>query len=69
MINITVISNDNKFYEIRPTGTHPKTGDVVYFLQSEKGQGMGMSGQQLFDMIDKYFKENFLKRVFNDVLV
>lgn len=31
----------------------------TYFLQYESGEGMGLSDQNLFDMINAYYKANF----------
>lgn len=30
-----------------------------FFLQNEEGEGMGMDGELLFPLLDKFFKEHF----------
>ena len=54
------VSGKNGTYTIQvsTTDTYPEGRDCV-FLQNQDGEGMGMSEQNLFDVLDKHFKEVF----------
>ena len=45
---------NGKHYKLSPCDIIPGQ----YFLSTEEGEGMQISGHKLFEMIDKYFKEN-----------
>lgn len=35
------------------------SGDDKVWIGNQDGEGMGVKNKDIFDMVDKYFKENF----------
>lgn len=50
-----LITHDNKYYEL----TCFANREPNFFLRNEECEGMSISSQSLFDIFDKFFKENF----------
>jgi len=48
------VANGEKSYILSETGT-----DWEYWLENEAGEGMSLSEKNLFDLLDKYFQEEF----------
>jgi len=48
------VANGEKSYILSETGT-----DWQYWLENEESEGMSVSEKNLFNLFDKYFKEEF----------
>jgi len=54
MFEVT-IEKDGKSYTIKQV----KDAQFPFWFENESGEGMGMSEINMFDLLDKAFKENF----------